>query len=316
MLFLAVPLMIVLVLFFITRGNNSDSSSDSSVVSAESNNKVTTSFSSSDQATLTDSSNGAVQLYSNLFKKSDATLPSGTTVTITQYLLTSDNVVYGKFAYNGKTYYVAGKNISLIYTNAVNVAVENLNFPESTVSKKIYSDFEKKKYKTTSKKPKGIVIHDTGTEYSTLDSEIDYMESSYDSDGVFVHTFIDDTTIENIANTNYMAQGAGSKANPYYIQFELVHVYTADAFAKEMANAAYYTALMLREYGLGVTLGDEDGSGTLWTHDMVSSYLGGTDHTDPVEYWSDSAATLYGSTYTIENFKALVLSYYLHLDEN
>ena len=107
-----------------------------------------------------------------------------------------------------------------------------------------------------------------------------------------------------------MAQGAGPYANPYYIQFEMTHEYTADGFARQVGNAAYYTAYMLKKYNLPVTLGPKDGDGTRWTHEMVSLYLGGTDHIDPTAYWSSAASEYFGSDYTIEDFRDLVQAYY------
>lgn len=279
---------------------------------AEDKVQIELEFESEDVANLVSTSD-SVKLYSDINQSSDATLPVNTQVTVNKYILTSDNEVFAQFTSDSKSYYVAAKNIELQFTNAINVAVENLGFPTANVTNEINSSFEKKSYQTDDQKPLGVLIHDTGTEYSTLESEVNYMIESYSEAGVFVHTFIDGEQIVNIADTNYMAQGAGEKANPYYIQFELTHVYTADEFANQIAMSAYYTALMLRENNLGVTLGSSDGSGTVWTHEMVSNYLGGTDHTDPTDYWTSSASSLFNSEYTAENFKNLVLAYYINL---
>ena len=35
---------------------------------------------------------------------------------------------------------------------------------------------------------------------------------------------------------------------------------------------------------------------------MVSNYLGGTDHVDPTDYWSESANDYFGSDYDVEDF--------------
>lgn len=88
------------------------------------------------------------------------------------------------------------------------------------------------------------------------------------------------------------------------------HVYSQEAFAKQLANAAYYTAKTLKENNLPLTLGQENGEGTLWTHEMISLYLGGTDHIDPTDYWSQSAYRFFGTTYSISDFLELVQMYY------
>lgn len=59
-----------------------------------------------------------------------------------------------------------------------------------------------------------------------------------------------------------------------------------------------------------MTKGTKDGGGTVWTHEMISSYLGGTDHEDPISYWSTTARKLFGTTYNINNFVELVQAYY------
>ncbi len=96
-----------------------------------------------------------------------------------------------------------------------------------------------------------------------------------------------------------MAVRAGPYANPYFVQFEMPHEYTAASFANQLGNAAYYTAYILKQNNLPVTKGTKDGGGTVWTHAMISSYLGGTDHEDPISYWSTMARKLFGTTYNI-----------------
>ena len=155
-----------------------------------------------------------------------------------------------------------------------------------------------------------VVIHDTGNENSKISSEVPYMKQNYSSTRVFVHKFIDNQKILNIADTKYMAEGAGPYANPYFVQFEMPHEYTAASFANQLGNAAYYTAYILKQNNLPVTKGTKDGGGTVWTHAMISSYLGGTDHEDPISYWSTSARKLFGTTYNINNFVELVQAYY------
>ena len=67
---------------------------------------------------------------------------------------------------------------------------------------------------------------------------------------------------------------------------------------------------MLKSYNLPVTLGQEDRSGTVWTHEMVSLYLGGTDHLDPTDYWTDLAEQYFGTDYSVDDFVDLVQDYY------
>src|SRR5699024_8898434 len=49
-------------------------------------------------------------------------------------------------------------------------------------------------------------------------------------------------------------------------------------------NYADYAATNLQYYGLVPDSAEYDGEGTVWTHQAVSTYLGGTNHTDPHGY--------------------------------
>lgn len=251
-------------------------------------------------------------IYSN--DGTSQSIEANTSIIIEAYYeanLENQEVMLAQFSMDGQTYYIQTTDIELIQENTINDYIANqLGYPHDEIEDEIAEIFEQSNYKTESGNPIGIVIHDTGVDYSTIDSEVNYMVENYTSDGVFVHAFIDNDTILRIADEDYEAQGAGANANPYYIQFELTHEYTLESFATQLANAAYYTAFMLKQYHLPVTIGQEDGTGTVWTHEMVSTYLGGTDHIDPTDYWTSTATKLFGTDYSVEDFSDLVQAYY------
>lgn len=228
-----------------------------------------------------------------------------TNVTVNGYQLgqfRGQKMLFAKITYQGNSYLVESKRLDIELSNPVNAYLQSLDFPKVQIKNKLIKTFPKRPYFGSQGKPKGIIIHDTGTEQSSIADEIYYMVKNYKKEGIFVHTFIDDQEILNIADNHFMAQGAGPKANPYFVQFEMPHVYSQEAFAKQLANAAYYTAKTLKENNLPLTLGQENGEGTLWTHEMISLYLGGTDHIDPTDYWSQSAYRFFGTTYSISDF--------------
>lgn len=229
---------------------------------------------------------------------SSSKISENTAITISAYyydaMLNDEDTTLAQFSMNGDTYYIDTNDISLEQDNTIDIK----------------SSFEQAAYKTDDGKPLGVIIHDTGVDNSTIESEVNYMVQNYDKEGVFVHSFIDSDTILRIADEGYKAQGAGANANPYYIQFELTHEDSQKGFAEQLANAAYYTAYMLKKYDLPVTLGQEDGEGTIWTHEMVSLYLGGTNHVDPTDYWTETANDYFGTDYDIEDFVELVQAYY------
>ena len=108
-----------------------------------------------------------------------------------------------KFSMDGETYYIDTNDISLKETNDINRYIaETLNYSHSDITSDIEKSFEQTSYKTDDVKPLGIIIHDTGVDNSTIDSEVNYMVQNYEDQGVFVHSFIDSDTILRIANEN------------------------------------------------------------------------------------------------------------------
>lgn len=255
----------------------------------------------------------SIRVYTELQSMEEQNLPANSQATILEYFtLESENEssLFATIDVDGETFYIPAAHLELVQTNDINQYIAQLGYPHVDLTADIVETFEQESYATESGDPIGVIIHDTGVEYSTIDSEVTYMIDNYDELGVFVHSFIDNDTILEIADASYKAQGAGPNGNSSYIQFEMTHVYTQDDFAMQLANAAYYTAYMLHEYRLPVTVGEEDGSGTVWTHEMVSEYLGGTDHIDPTDYWDSSAAELFDTTYDVDDFVQLVQAYY------
>ena len=270
--------------------------------------EVSNSYAVSETATLSSSA----RIYNSLSAIQRVNLPDQALVKVNRYYLTSNDNddTYAQINYNGKNYFVRATDIELKMNNEINSYLTQSGLPHAKITKQILSIFEQRGYSTSSGNPRGVVIHDTGNENSTISSEVSYMKQNYSSTRVFVHTFIDNQQIINIADTKYMAEGAGPYANPYFVQFEMPHEYTAASFANQLGNAAYYTAYILKQNNLPVTKGTKDGGGTVWTHAMISNYLGGTDHEDPISYWSTAARKLLGTTYNINNFVELVQAYY------
>ena len=270
--------------------------------------EVSNSYAVSETATLSSDA----RVYNSLSAIQRANLPDQALVKVNRYYLTSNDNddTYARITYNGKNYFVRATDIELKMNNEINSYLTQSGLPHAKITKQISSIFEQRGYSTSSGNPRGVVIHDTGNENSTISSEVSYMKQNYSSTRVFVHTLIGNQQILNIADTKYMAEGAGPYANPYFVQFEMPHEYTAASFANQLGNAAYYTAYILKQNNLPVTKGTKDGGGTVWTHAMISSYLGGTDHEDPISYWSTTARKLFGTTYNINNFVELVQAYY------
>ncbi|WP_089120228.1 N-acetylmuramoyl-L-alanine amidase [Secundilactobacillus pentosiphilus] len=193
-------------------------------------------------------------------------------------------------------------------SSAVNSYIESQNIKPAGVTKSIWGGFPKNAYRHGVGKPEGVVVHETANPNSTIYNEIAYMKSHYRS--AFVHSFVDASHIINIANTNYLAWGVAFPGNARFVQFEQVEVHSKSAFAHEVANAAWYTAYLLHEYGLKPNDAAYDGKGTVWSHASVAKHLGGSDHTDPVGYYSTTGKRYFGQSYNMASFYQLVHSYY------
>ena len=161
------------------------------------------------------------------------------------------------------------------------------------------------KYSYKSGKYLGVAIHETANPNSTLQGETNFMYNNYYN--AFVHAFVDGKEIRQTAPADYLAWGAGANANPYFYQIELVRAHSVDEFARSVNNDAYLTAYMLKRNGLKPTLADNNrGSGTVISHNAISRYYGGSDHTDPVSYFS-------AWNYDMNQFFQLVQKHYNNL---
>ncbi|EUJ39645.1 autolysin, amidase [Listeria weihenstephanensis FSL R9-0317] len=174
-------------------------------------------------------------------------------------------------------------NAKATYPN-VNNYIKSNNFANAKLSSQIQSQFTKFNYRNGNGKPEGVVLHETANPNSTIQNEIDYMSRNWEN--AFVHTFVDKGNIIQIHPTDYGVWGAGRFANARFVQYELVEHKTFDEFARSINNYAYYTAYILDKYKLPIDSAETDGVGTVWTHNAVSKYLGGTTHTDPIAYFN------------------------------
>ncbi len=131
----------------------------------------------------------------------------------------------------------------------------------------------------------GVVIHEVGVDHQSLQQWVDNMYKTYTT--AFVHAFVDNNEIHITAPSEYYVWGCGAKANPYFYQIEVVRMYTFEDFAKSVNNQAWLAAYMLKQNGIPPILADDnEGKGSVISHNGVSRYWGGTDHVDPIAYYA------------------------------
>ncbi|NLK87949.1 MAG: hypothetical protein GX279_10725 [Clostridiaceae bacterium] len=142
------------------------------------------------------------------------------------------------------------------------------------------------------RKYQGVVFHYTDNPGDNARIEANYVKDNWQN--AFVHEFIDANEIIQVADPDYKAWGAGKYANDKFIHLELCDARTQREFDISYSKIIRRTAEYLYMNQLGVSPARADGTGTLWAHIDVSRYLGGTNHSDPIDYlakwgkkWSD-----------------------------
>lgn len=131
----------------------------------------------------------------------------------------------------------------------------------------------------------GVVAHATANNGDSADGERNYESSSWQL--AFVHFFVDDTKIEQVADFNYVCYGAGHTANHLgYVQVELCQTTDPAKFAAAYDRYVWLLAKLLYDRKLGVV----DGV-TLMSHAQVSAKWHETTHTDPIDYLASHGKT-------------------------
>ncbi|PEP80683.1 N-acetylmuramoyl-L-alanine amidase [Bacillus toyonensis] len=136
-------------------------------------------------------------------------------------------------------------------------------------------DLPKQPYRYGVGKYEGVVAHSTATPEAPAINIQKYESRTWRS--AFVHYAVDwDETIQ-IADTRYIAYGAGAAANKRFVHVELCETADYTKFKRSYEKYVKLLAKILKDNSLSVEKG-------LWTHNDVRKYLGGTTHEDPLDY--------------------------------
>ncbi|WP_158291384.1 N-acetylmuramoyl-L-alanine amidase [Desulfosporosinus sp. Sb-LF] len=131
----------------------------------------------------------------------------------------------------------------------------------------------------------GVVAHATANNGDSADGERNYESTTWQN--AFVHFFVDDQKIEQVADTAYLCYGAGHTANHMgYAQVELCQTTDAAKFLKAYAMYTWLLAKLLYNRKLLVV----DGV-TLMSHAQVSAKWKESNHTDPIDYLASHGKT-------------------------
>ncbi|MGG3523592.1 N-acetylmuramoyl-L-alanine amidase [Bacillus pseudomycoides] len=121
----------------------------------------------------------------------------------------------------------------------------------------------------------GVGAHSTATPEASAINIQKYESRTWRS--AFVHYAVDWNETIKIADTKYIAYGAGPGANKRFVHVELCETRDYGKFKRSYEKYVKLLAKILKDNNLSVEKG-------LWTHYDVTKYLGGTDHEDPLDY--------------------------------
>ncbi|MBC2106157.1 peptidoglycan recognition protein family protein [Listeria booriae] len=134
-------------------------------------------------------------------------------------------------------------------------------------------------------KPSMIVLHETANSNATIENEVSYMSRNWQN--AFVHAFVSDSKVIEVADTNYTAWGAGAAANRYAIHVELVR---KGNFSKAYHNWLDAVVYYAKQYDIPMSF--NQGKKGFVTHAWVSDNLGGTNHQDPIAWLKQNGVSM------------------------
>ncbi|ASN69606.1 N-acetylmuramoyl-L-alanine amidase [Bacillus paranthracis] len=161
---------------------------------------------------------------------------------------------------------------SVLFAVILALSVTTSAFADRTL---IIPDLPKQSYRYGVGAYEGVVAHSTATPEAPAINIQKYESRTWRS--AFVHYAVDWNETIQIADTKYIAYGAGPGANKRFVHVELCETRDYEKFKRSYDKYVKLLAKILRDRGISVEKG-------LWTHYDVTKYLGGTDHEDPLDY--------------------------------
>ncbi|MGH1326226.1 N-acetylmuramoyl-L-alanine amidase [Bacillus pretiosus] len=155
-------------------------------------------------------------------------------------------------------------------------------FAES-INRMLIPDLPKQAYRYGVGAYEGVVAHSTATPEAPAINIRNYEARTWHN--AFVHFATDWNETIQIADTKYIAYGAGPAANKRFVHVELSESSNPAKFKSSYERYVKLLAKILKDNGLTVEKG-------LWTHEDVTKKLGGTDHEDPRAYLASHGVSI------------------------
>ncbi|MGN4945230.1 N-acetylmuramoyl-L-alanine amidase [Bacillus cereus group sp. MYBK104-1] len=152
-----------------------------------------------------------------------------------------------------------------------------------TINSMLIPDLPKQSYRNGIGAYEGVVAHSTATPEAPAINIRNYEARTWHN--AFVHFATDWNETIQIADTKYIAYGAGPAANKRFVHVELSETSNPVKFKSSYERYVKLLAKILKDNGLSVEQG-------LWTHEDVTRKLGGTDHEDPRAYLASHGVSI------------------------
>ncbi|KFN03050.1 N-acetylmuramoyl-L-alanine amidase [Bacillus clarus] len=152
-----------------------------------------------------------------------------------------------------------------------------------TINRMLIPDLPKQAYRYGVGAYEGVVAHSTATPEAPAINIRNYEARTWRN--AFVHFAVDWNETIQIADTRYIAYGAGPYANKRFVHVELSETSDPIKFQRSYDHYVKLLAQILKDGGLTVEQG-------LWTHEDVTRKLGGTDHEDPRDYLASHGVSM------------------------
>lgn len=153
----------------------------------------------------------------------------------------------------------------------------NLNTTNNIPSQGVTREYNGKQF---------LVIHSTSDLNATATNEATYFNREWESRQTFVQDIIDDVNLYHIYPYGNRAWGAGNINSYAYGQIEICEFSDAERSKQAISNAIVLARNIVNDAkSKGVTL-------EIVSHHEASNQFGGSDHTDPDEYFSRFGYTM------------------------
>lgn len=128
-----------------------------------------------------------------------------------------------------------------------------------------------------------IIAHSTANPNTSAKNNAIYEKRTWNN--AYVHFIVDDTSIYQVGEPGYVAWGCGPIGNYLApVQIELCEFTDKMKALKAYKRYVDLIKWAINKYGCEKSLDSSNRKSGVKTHNWISKHLGGTDHSDPINY--------------------------------